>query len=103
MYTSKIINDKDSGIYLQGQLTCIVPSEEAGLALNIKNFWLEKERKNYLNYEYQNNWMTAATEVKACVDAEHEAADYAPGDNKSGAHTVYCDLCRITWKYDTSD
>lgn len=103
MYTSKILNEKDSGIYLQGQLTCIVPTEEAGCALNVKNFWLEKERAGYENQGYQNDWGTAATEVKACVDAEHEAADYGPSDNKSEEHTVYCDLCRITWKYDTSD
>ena len=43
MYIGKVLNDKDTGIYLQGQLACIVPSEEAELALYIKNYWLKRE------------------------------------------------------------
>lgn len=96
MYTSKVLDDKDTGIYLQNKLACIVPNEEAEAALKLKNFWLEKERADYKNFGYQNDWQTAAIEVHKCIELQHEATNYG---QQGEEHVVYCDFCHITWKY----
>ena len=46
MYTKKILNEKDTGIYLDGKLVCICPIVESEYVLWIRNYWLQMELEN---------------------------------------------------------
>lgn len=41
-------------------------------------------------------------EYKACQEAKH-IRDTVDHDNRGLEHTVSCDICKINWKYDSSD
>lgn len=41
-------------------------------------------------------------EYRNCVDSGHQR-DNISHDNRGSEHTVSCDICKIYWKYDSSD
>ena len=41
-------------------------------------------------------------EYRNCVDSGHQR-DNISHNNRGSEHTVSCDICKIYWKYDSSD
>ena len=71
---------------------------------NIDSFLREN---NYKSLGWQNSWKfpyskEEQSEYSVCREAEHDIYDIRHNDRGS-EHTVSCDICKIYWKYDSSD
>lgn len=55
---------------------------------------------NYLGWA--NGWSKNPPELQKCRDEKHSMNEisYSP---RGSDHTVYCDICKIWYKYDSSD
>lgn len=58
--------------------------------------------QNYKDLGWQNNWKEAPLEYKECLNLKHVREDYSKS-NRGYEHIVTCDICKIVYRYDSSD
>lgn len=57
---------------------------------------------NYKFYGWENAWGHVPEEVKNCLNQSHKI-DFVEHDKRGMENTASCDVCKIYWKYDSSD
>jgi hypothetical protein len=56
----------------------------------------------YKHLGWANGWRDRPEELLKCIELKHER-DYVAHDKRGFENTASCDICKIYYKYDSSD